>query len=145
MQYGTYTMNYEKSTSLNLFVFTFQKNEQEPTQTITPAPDQILNRLRLQLKNHGSDRLRLHNTDNNSSFVYLGRMLIILLCYIRNTFFLFPLSQPQRCGGDWRGGVGGLAGGGEASSTCSFASKINSYSYLNRLVGWGVGSSAPYI
>ena len=121
-------MNYEKSTSLNLSFFTFQKNEQEPTQTITPAPDQILNQLRLQLKNHGSDRLRLHNTDKNSSLVYLGRMLIILLCYIFS-----HLANRKDAGGIGEGG--GLAGGGEASSTCNFASKINSYSYLNRLVG----------
>ena len=50
----------EKLTSLNHFDFHLSKKEAEADAKI---PYQILNRLQLQLKNLGSDQLRLRNTE----------------------------------------------------------------------------------
>ena len=58
--YLQYTMKNE-----HLYIilfFTYKKGAGADPQKSAPAPAQILNRLRLQPKNLGSDRLRLRNT-----------------------------------------------------------------------------------
>ena len=55
------TVYKEKWTSLNLSIFHLPKNGAADPKKSAPAPAKILNRLRLQPKNLGSDQLR--NTD----------------------------------------------------------------------------------
>ena len=60
------TVYNEKWSSLNHFVFHLpKKGAAAYPKKSAPDPAQILNRLRLQLKNFGSDRLRLRNTAFN--------------------------------------------------------------------------------
>ena len=99
------------------------------TGILTPAPDQIFNRLRLQLKNLGSDRLRLCNTVIHFCYstVTLQNNSIYLIPQVHDknqTKFLVHLLG--KCGNCQPSMSCKLREGGERSLLCYVGSDLTS-------------------